>query len=413
MKNWFRVLLAIIPLGFASLACGLPGGRDQPSATEDASAPDYVATVVASTMQALTPETSDSPTGTPAGLLPNPLYFLNNDDAGIAQVFRLETDGETLTQITFEPAAVSAYDVSWVDGSVAYVSNNQLLLIQADGSGRRVLLDGGTVDENNPYLTKIGNPVFSPDGKTIAYGHKGLNFHAVATGISNLLIEDQWNDAGGGFLIPRELYWPEIFSPDGNKLLITLGYYEGASTAIYHPDADALVRLSGGEGSIICCGDYHLSDDASTLYAASPHMGMFNAGLWRVNIATGSTTALFSATFDSNPAEVADNPFLAPDGQLYFFYASVPNTEGFIDRAPLQLVRSAADGVTNRTVLRPETFGNMWEALWAPDASFVIVTLSNIQTDFGFQGREAQLVYTEGGPVIPLLPFAEKMKWGP
>jgi hypothetical protein len=138
-------------------------------------------------------------------------------------------------------------------------------------------------------------------------------------------------------------------------------------------------------------------------------MGMFSAGLWRVDIATGVTTTLLSGTFDSNPADAADNPFLAPNGQLYFFYASVPNTEGFIDRPPLQLVRSASDGVTGRTVLRPETFPNMWEALWAPDASFVIVTLS----DDNFQGRAAQLIYTDGSPALPLLSFAQDLKWGP
>ncbi|NUQ83996.1 MAG: PD40 domain-containing protein, partial [Anaerolineales bacterium] len=386
MKKGIRSLIGYITLVFAVLACSLPANSD----TEQIPS-DQVATVVAATMQALTPDSSSSATPeseSPSILLPRSLYYLGSDDAGLAQVFRMENDGETIAQLTFEPDPVEYYDVSSLDGSVVYLSNNQMLLIQADGSDRRILGDGGAVDENNPYLSKISNPVFSPDGQTIAYSHKGLNLYSVLTGASNLVIEDQWNDVGGGLFIPSELYWPEGYSLDGSKLLVTLGYYEGASTAVYYPASNALTRLSGGEGAIICCGDYHLSDDGSVLYAASPHMGMFNAGLWRVDIASGVVTALLSADFDSNPAEVADNPFLAPDGQLYFFYASVPNTEGFIDRAPLQIVRSAPDGVTGRVVLRPETFPNMWEALWAPDAGFVIVTISKED----FQGREAQLV---------------------
>lgn len=405
MRKMMRLFIFPLIAAFILAACASPSG----DGGEEPSDSDQVATIVASTMQALTPDSPSEPTiETPGGLLPHALYYLMNDSAGLSQVFRLERDGETNKQLTFEPGVVESYDVSPVDGSIAYISNNQMLLIQADGSGRRVLVDGDAVDENNPYLSKISNPVFSPDGQTIAYSHKGLSLYAVSTGVTNLVIEDQWNDVGGGLFIPTELYWPEKYSLDGTKLLITLGYYEGASTAIYYPQSGALTRLSGGEGSIICCGDYHLSDDASVLYSASPQMGMFSAGLWRVDIATGNVTTLLVGNFDSNPAEVADNPFLAPDDQLYFFHASVPNTEGIIDRAPLQLVRSAPDGVTGRTVLRPETFGNMWEALWAPDASFVIVTLS----DQDFQGREAQLVYTDGRPMVPLLPFAQRLKWG-
>ena len=130
MKNNKYPIIAILILILTAIACAVPGsGGEQPSTV------DEVATIVAATMQALTPSASasESPTSVPAGLLPHRLYFVNNDNVGIAQVFRLETDGKTLHQITFEPSAVGSYDVSLVDGSVVYVSNNQLLLINADG----------------------------------------------------------------------------------------------------------------------------------------------------------------------------------------------------------------------------------------------------------------------------------------
>ena len=109
----------------------------------------------------------------------------------------------------------------------------------------------------------------------------------------------------------------------------------------------------------------------------------------------------------------ASDPFLAPDGQLYFFYATEPYTQqDDVSRPPLQLVRSAADGVTNRTVLSPEIFNTLNEALWAPDASFVI-TASGPIADV-YQGGIVEMYYTDGqGAMLPLLPFAFELKWGP
>ncbi len=361
-------------------------------------------------MQALTPTSPDSPTPQPAGLLPHSLYFINNDNAGIAQVFRLEADGKTTTQITFEPAAVSSYDVSQVDGNVVYVSNNQLLHINADGSGRSMLMDGGAIDENNPFVARVTNPVFSPNAQTIAYGYKGLNLYAVATGVNNLVIENQIKDSGNGFLFPEELYAPNKYSPDGTKLLITLGYYEGASSAIYYPAANSLVRLTNDAGAHICCDEVDWTLDSSTLYSASSTIGMIQSGMWRVDASNGLVTTLISSNYETSSFQYADEPYLAPDGQLYFFYHTA-NTE-FNSRTPLQLVRSDADGVTNRTVLLPETFQLMNEALWAPDASFVIAAIA--PSDQIYQGGALELFYThaEAG-FITLAPFGQQLKWGP
>ena len=394
MSNRSKHLFAYLVLFMVTFACANPPGGTPPES------PANIETIVAATFQALT-QVPPSPNGI-SSLLPHPLYFLNNDGAGLAQVYRLDKDGVAVTQLTFEPANVNDYDVSMMDGSVAYVSNNQLFTIKADGSNRSMIFNEGAVS----------NPVWSPNGETIAFAYKGLNFYSIASGQSSRVLEDQVDDLGDGLTFPRELYWPESYSADGSRLIITLGYYEGASTAIYYPNGGALVRLNGAEGAIICCGDYHLTSDASTLYAANPSSGMFNAGLWRVNTATGDVTTLLLGSYDTNPAEVADNPFLAPDGQLYFFYASLPNADEFIDRPPLQLVRSAADGVTGRTVLRPEIFENMNEAIWAPDASFVIV--ANPALPEIYEGGAAQLYYTDGQKaMVSLVSYAMKMKWGP
>jgi Tol biopolymer transport system component len=314
-------------------------------------------------------------------------------------------------QVTAEPADVEYYDVNQNDGRIVYISNNQMLLINADGSGRTLLLYSGSTDVNNPFLVDIQSAVWSPNGETIAYGFGGLNLYAVGTGVTNRMMDNQTREMEGGMIFPDELYWPDRFSPDGEKLLITLGYYESASAAIYYPASDSLVRLSGDEGALICCGEEEWSQDGTTFFAANPSMGMFNSGLWRIDAASGQVTTLIPGDPGNGTYNYADAPFLGPDNQLYFFFASTPASgESFMD-TPLQLVRSATDGVSGRTLLLPDLFTRMNEALWSPDANFVIVAIP--QNDQTYQGGQLEIVYVDGRPRAVLVPFGRDMKWGP
>ncbi len=410
-----QILFSLTALLAIMLACANP--------VSGTTTPPNVETIVASTLSALTapvPEnaaTSQPPNQQPVegdipSLLPHTLYFLNNDGAGIVQVYRLERDGKSLTQLTFEPVKVEDYDVSTVDGSVVYISDNKLYTVNADGSSRSMIVDGGPRDENQPFFNAITNPVWSPNGQTIAFGFKGLNFYSIVSGQYNNVLADQISDVGNGLLVPQEMYRPESYTADGSKLIITLGYYEGASTAIYYPNGNALVRMSGEPTAFICCGSANWVSDGSAFFSGNDSMGMFSSGLWRVDAATGQVTTLINGDPGNGTFNFADAPYLAPDGQLYFFYTSLPNTTEFYDHTPLQLVRSAPDGVTNRTVLRPDTFELMNQALWSPDASFVIVALAPIRDVY--IGGLAELVYTDGQKAsISLLPFVMEMKWGP
>ncbi len=428
MRNRIQPLFAFLALAIVILACAveippinLPGmtpigGTVVPPASPD---PNNVGTAVAGTLTAGAPGpeegTPTDPVATPSPVdgvevLQRTLYYLAPDGEDIAQIFRLETDGVTQTQITTEASSVTDYDVSQVDGSVAYVANNQLLYINADGSERRILVDGGTVDPNNPFISTISSPVFTLDGLALAYGYKGLQFYSFSTGESQLVIENQIDDVGGGLFVPRELYWPERYSPDGTKLLITLGYYEGASSAIYYPETDALVRLQGGEGALICCEEVEWSADSLSFYSASASAGMFSPGLWRVDAATGEVTTLIPGDAGGGSFNTAKEAYLAPDNQLYFFFATVSSPEGVFNRAPLQLVRSEPDGVTGRTVLSDRDYQLLNEALWDPDAEFVVVAMA--PTLEVYQGGQAEIVYIDGSPGMVLVPFAQQMKWG-
>jgi len=339
MSKHFYPVLAFLALTSVILACvvqippvvPVPPTLSSGTATPPFS-PDDVGTAVALTLtaavsgpaegSATAPSTaataagSTPTTGTGGASLPHTLYYLAPDNAGITQVFRMETDGTTQRQVTSESVSINDYDVSLVDGSVAYVANNQLLYINADGSERRLLVDGDAVDPNNPFISTISSPVFSLDGQTLAYGYKGLQIYSFSVDESELVVENQIDDAGGGLFVPQELYAPERYSPDGMKLLITLSYYEGASSAVYYPATNALVRLDGGEGALICCDDIEWSADSSNFYSASSSAGMFSPGLWKVDAATGEVTTLIPGDAGGGNFNAAKEAYLGPDGQL-------------------------------------------------------------------------------------------------
>jgi Tol biopolymer transport system component len=335
------------------------------------------------------------------------LYYLSNGSGGTMQVFRMEKDGKTVHQVTTEPNDVGPYDVSPVDGRVAVVANNQLAVINPDGSTRTTLVDGGPTDANDPVMNTLTFPVWSRDGRTIAYAYQGLNFYSLDTGQSIRVLENKFTEVSG-LKLASEIYSPHSYSPDGKKLLITIGFYEGGTMAIYYPETNTVVRLSNAEVGQLCC-DAAWSPDSASLYYANPYLGIISSGLWHISAADGKLTTLIPTQSPDGSYNFADAPTVGPDGQLYFFYINLKDIhEG---RAPLQLVLSGLDGVTGRTVLKEQSFLLMNEALWSPDASFVITADAPVQEVY--QGGVPAILYMDGRPEVQLAEYAMHMKWGP
>lgn len=409
-----RSAAALLVLVLAALACGLPA----PSAPT--TAPVGVETSVALTFQALTgvPAPATDPTDVPAtlaapptasagDLLPRALYFLSDDEALVTQVYRLGTDGKSLTQITREPLLVADYDVSTVTGQVAYVSDNKLLLINGDGSGRRILVDGGPLVTDGYAQTNLGTVRWSPDGTKIAFSRGGLNFYDLASGGIDTPLVDRVDNPG--FIVLNEGYAPQAYSPDGSKLLVRVGYYEGGTLGIYVPSSRAFYKFNHPAGGIVCCVA-SWAHDSQSVYVASPALGMIDSGLWRFDAATGSgATLIGNPPSGLGPYVFADAPYLAPDGQLYFFYATYPDLPTGHTR--LKMVRSAPDGIAGRVELSAESMDSFNEALWSPDARSVVVAVATAEDMY--QGGEVRLLFVDGGPWYGLVSFASNLKWGP
>lgn len=407
-----RGLGALLLLIAAVLACALPVATQQPL--------NQTATGVAQTLQALaqaspkaSPAAAETQAPTPSpGLLPHSMYFLNKDDKGLLQISRLARDGQNVQQITFEPADVGNFDVSPKDGSVAYISNNQMYLVDANGAGRRLLVDGGAVTDATHLTNSVGVPVWSPDGGTIAFSHGGLNFYTLSTGAINKALENRI-DTTAGFAIVGELYAPDAYSPDGSKLLINISFEEGGTFGIYHPADNTLVKFNRPDGQNVCC-DVRWIPDGSALYAASPTMGMMDSGLWSIDASSGLVTTLLPGSAPDGTYNFAFAPELGPDGKLYFFFNNLPQilTSG---RTPLFLVRAGSDGLTGRTQLQPGPLQNINEVLWAPDANLAVVAsvIMSAATPEAVEGSRAEIIYPDGRPSVALTPFVQQMKWGP
>ena len=403
-----RLGLVATPLALAAaiLACASPLAPNTLVPAE---------TGVALTLQAMaaaaTPAPSDTPAPSPTAVpdvLPHDLYFINRDSGGLWQVFRIDADGQTLHQITFEPLSVDAYDVSPTDGSIAYITNNQLYLADAAGAGRRMLIDGGPVDENNRWTNSVGSPVWSPEGQTLAYSHGGLSFLDPGTGAVNRVLQNQI-DTSPGFPLVKEIYAPRAYSADGSKLLVDIGYYEGGTYGIYLPANNALVRFQRADGGIVCC-DVNWIPDGSGVYITSPSLGMVESGLYYADAATGNVTALLPGALPDGTYNFAYAAQVGTDNRLYFFFNNLPQIP-VESHTPLYLVRSGPDGVTDRTQLLPDAFPNINEILWAPDASLAILVIT--PNPDASSGGEARAVYPDGRPSIILTSFARDLRWSP
>ena len=70
-----------------------------------------------------------------------------------------------------------------------------------------------------------------------------------------------------------------------------------------------------------------------------------------------------------------------------------------------------SDDVSIGFKLGEQDFLLLNEALWAPDASFVVANLASFPEEY--QGGRAEIVFLDGRPNVVLAPAARQMKWGP
>jgi hypothetical protein len=356
-----------------------------------------------------TPATSTEPSPNiskiPSLLLPYRLYYIGYSyQLKNYQIFRFERDGITNSQVTNDSDGIISFDIIQNSIGIIYLDNKHNLKL-TDIQGRITKIMVPNINSESPALS------WSPDGKTIAYQNGGIVFYSLKSNTSNLIlknIDDKW------------VYSPRSFSPDGSMLMVA----SGCRYAFYNIAYKILTLLDSpsNDADYSCGGTQTWSPDSKNMFIADGDLaggkeGMRLPGLWRYTT-DGKGVNLLPSPFINN--KYMYNKAIASwvdinTGDLFFLF-SPPDTGVDNPLIPYSLVHSDPDAVTNRIVLRPETFhpATFHQTLWAPDGSFLIIVQYGEKTIYS----DMILVPTDPNrPIITLMSdassFAGNLRWGP
>lgn len=413
LKTWKP--LSALALALTLTACQTLGLDLAPTATltpvDVTAAPTDPAD--APTPPPATPE--PEPTTAPApGVLPQAAYFLAEADG---QIWRLDPDGRTLTQITHERAAITEFDVSPADGALVYITENTLIRTDAEGGQRTVLLIGPALTgaEGEGVTSTLRGPVWSPDGRQIAYGLNGVNLLPAEGGTSQMI---QPSDPVPASRVLARFYRPYAWSPDGARLVLLVNFWqEGLVYAVKdlsQPDSEPL------EITTACCEPVWSRDSQSLYFVDADSTGLGRPGLRRVDAATGEVVTLIEGRHpDERTLSLVLYPAEAADGTLYFLMATVTPDANFIyPYAPgyqlYQLPAGAQPGDTP-TLVRGDTLAaaNGSGAAWAlePGAAGVLVSVVDPDAIPIIGGALAWLPLDGGQPVAALPGTGSAPQW--
>ena len=322
-------------------------------------------------------------------VLPAPLYYLTGPADG-RQIWRMETDARTVTQITREPVPVTSFDVSPLDNSLAYVSGQQLILTDGSGNARQLLASASEDD-------RVYDPVWSLDGARLAYGLGGVRVYTPASREDRLLI----SNTGFTSVATFRFFSPNAWSPDSSKLLLDVGLYEGTGQGI----------LDTGSGALLNEFEYGDTltwsrDSQKVFLARTAIMGMMalDPGLLSIDAVSG---ALADPFIIGSPVWW---PYQAPDGRVLFFMgqSDLQNPEQF----SVSLYAFEGEALGTAQVLRANLLrlsgDGFREGLWSMQGSQVVASLYYPTLRVG----EVIILGIDNAPFLFLLQDASGLKWG-
>jgi len=311
-------------------------------------------------------------------------------------------------QITHEKKGVDAFAVSPINGEIAFVTDNQLFLMNSDGENLSLIADGHAVDENvEDYFFRswVSSPIFSPDGRILAYGFNGLHLYNLAIGEDTHVLTNVGNLLGEPFVFSKEAYSPGPWSPDGSLLLIIMAYYEGSTLAVMDFDAEQPFRRLWSDGPVCCV--FNWSADGNSVLVANPSYSVDIPGLWRFNAETGEQSVVIPGLEEDGSINFVGWPMQLDSGDLYFFHVNLEHFSPDVG-IPLTMIRSDPDGFHQKQV-RSEIF-RISTVLWTQDGSAALILQPSDN-----ENTQVTLARIDGSPLLILFE-GERIRdpmWGP
>lgn len=314
--------------------------------------------------------------------LPAPVYMISDQNPS-NQIVRLDPDGVTLTQLTFELQPVQSFTVAAEAGTLAYLVGDaeERTLVVLDGDGRRELISGS-----------LYRPTISPDGQMVLVRIEHTTPNSLASGVwvvatnggaPSLVQADDPLESGVFAEVAAWVYTPIGYDPKGIRML--LWAYDAAGPAI--PGGEVVILdPRGGVAlrSATCCEDPAWSSDgqAITITGGGPGPDL-RYGLYLIDAQTGEELPLIAQNEDSLP--LVTGARLLDDGEVYAFYEDVP-WESFHWEYPFrpQMARMSVGRLP--TVLRADDYP-LSDVLWRKDASGALLTVWDQVLDNPLAGR--------------------------
>lgn len=387
----FAALVLAIGLGVA--ACRpIEIGIETPGAVEA-----VIATQVAATLEAVPAATVTPEVPADAALLPAPVYFLTG-----GQIWRLERDGSRVTPVTFEAAPVTAFAVSPADGRLAYFSGNSLFTAAPDGQGRAELITGPRTFGDEQINRELTNPLWSPDGRRIAFGLNGVNVVAIDGSAARLILASDAVDAA-----TAQFYRPLAWSPEGGRLLVEVSYRpHGGRWQVLDLAAGSRVDILPPEGQPCC--DPAWSRDGQSIYFANALGGLIMPGLWRASAVDGTVTTLLNG-FAAGTSTAVRAPQEFDGGRLRFFAGTTPDIPD--QRLPLAMTEA---GFTATGLGEPIALGGaalpVGDILWDPAGRGAVVVQLEATDTWPPPGR-LMWVPSDGGEAVELFQAGADPQW--
>jgi hypothetical protein len=341
--------------------------------------------------------------------LPSPLYYLRE-----GQIWRLARDGESQQQITDEAAPVDSFDISPIDSTLAYVTDNNLVLAGADGEDRRVLVAGPELEpvadeldrlNDRAYIFgQIRSPVWSPDGERIAYVQNGLNAVSVSNGEVTVIHPNDYFPEEGELSDRRVIDSVISWAPDGQYLLVMVYTYPLASIYYREVALKTLFDYLSMKGYCHQCS-FAWSGDSQHFYWGNPFEGGPGA-LTRCDIADGRCR-LIGLDVPARKAYFYAYPHSLNPDEAVVFMASSPDPYEPPEVFKMFQVQSNGHG----TVQLREDEWSIETALWARDGGGVLI----VAGPAGGAISPDTLVWVpaDGGAAIPLpVTGARSLRWG-